>query len=591
MTHNSSHSSDHPDYSLYAADGQKFTPWLKNYDQGVPPEIENYDVPLHHWLDRSAEKSPNALAVSFKNFRLKYRELQRLAEIVAANLMAHGIKEGDRVSIMMPNLPQTVIAFWGVMKAGAVAVMTNPLYMENEILYQLTDSNAKCLITLDMLWPKVKNLRLKLGVKKYFITTLADGLKFPLNLLLRLKSSKKGADVRYDNDTVLPFKALLKGTERFSARVDNPSGTIAMLQYSGGTTGVPKGAMLSHSNFSANILQAGNMLYEILQKPQNFLAVMPFFHVYGLTTCLLLPAAYSCAVFPCPKFSPVEVMQMIQKDKLNVFPGAPSVYIAMFQQKDVKKYDLSSMICCISGSAPMPVEYIKVFQDTIGAGMIEGYGLTEASPITHLNPLRGKRKTGSIGLALPSTECRVVDMELGSLQVPPGTPGELVVKGPQVMLGYWNRPDETANVLRNGWLYTGDIATMDEDGYVFIVDRKKDMVIIGGYNVYPREIDEVLYSHPKIQDAVAVGVPHPSRGEIIKAYIVLKPFEKMTRSEVLSYCRARLANYKVPKQVEFRDALPKTMVGKILRRALRAEEEAKVKAAGSGDATGADAEA
>lgn len=582
MTDNT-HIEEHPDFSLYAPEGQVYAPWLKYYDPGVSATVEVPRVAVHEWLDRTAEKIPEVTAMSFQNYRLSYRKLRELAEVMAANLRSHGVQPGDRVAVMLPNLPQTFIAFWAISKAGAVVVFTNPLYMENELLYQLNDSGAKYMITVDMVWPKIKNLRQRLGIRKYFVTSVADGLKFPLRQIYKFKERKKDYGLSFDREAVLPFEVLLKGANRLSVPVDDPENAVIALQYTGGTTGTPKGAMLTHGNFNANIEQIRVALDAILHKHHNFLAVMPFFHVYGLSTCLLLPVALGATSHVVPRFNPIEALKSIQKNKISIFPGAPSVYIAMIQHKDVEKYDLSSLEIAISGSAPMPVEYINIFAEKTGSELIEGYGLTEAAPITHINPLQGEHKQGSIGLPLPGTLCRIVDMELGNLSLPPGQAGELVIKGPQVMQGYWNRPDETANTLRNGWLYTGDIATMDEQGYVRIVDRKKDLVLVGGYNVYPREIDEVLYSHPKIQDAVSVGVPHKTRGEILKVYIVLKAGEEMSKNEVISFCRSKLANYKVPKQVEFREALPKSMVGKILRRSIRIEEEEKLKNSGEAE--------
>ncbi|MDR1125452.1 MAG: long-chain fatty acid--CoA ligase [Deltaproteobacteria bacterium] len=579
MSQHNSNLGPQPTYSLYAPDGQSYSPWLKNYDPSVPGTADVPNVPLAYWLDRAAAQAPNADAIVFKNYRLSYRQLQEQAEIMAANLRLNGIQKGDAVAVMLPNLPQTFLAVWAVIKAGGVLVMTNSLYVENELLYQLNDAKVKCLITTDTIWPKVERLRARLLVKKYFVTDMSDGLAFPLNAWYKFKNSSKNGSLAFDTHSVLPFKGLLKGGARLSTLIDNPAETLAILQYSGGTTGVPKGAMLTHRNIAANVVQGKHVIFpnEAKRNYQRFLGVMPLFHVYGLLTCLFLPVAVCSSVYPMPMFAPGEALAMLEKYKINIVPGAPSVYIAMLQQKTISAVNLSSVDILISGSAPMPVEYFKIFKEKTGATIIEGYGLTEASPITHLNPAEGMKKNGSIGMPLPSTEARIVDMELGNIPLPPGRAGELIVKGPQVMRGYWNRPDETANVLRNGWLYTGDIAIMDEDGYFYIVDRKKDMVIVGGYNVYPREIDEVLHAHPAVREAVAVGISHPTRGEIIKAYVVLNDGASLKKSDIISYCRSHLANYKVPKQVEFRKELPKSLVGKVLRRALRAEEEEKLK--------------
>ena len=539
--------------------------------------LEYPDIPLYFWLDEAAEKSPGNVACRYHNTRITYARLRKQAETVAANLRASGVMLGDRVGIMLPNLPQTMIAFWGVLKAGAVVTMINPLYMEKELVHQVCDAGIKHMISHDLCWPKFVKLREQLGVKRYYITTAAEGLSFPRNLVQRFKSmrDRTAIPVPYDGSSVQPFSALLKSGKRLSEPVDNPREALALLQYTGGTTGLSKGAMLTHHNVASNILQMGELLNAMRGEPQTFMAALPFFHVYGLNTCLVLPTLLHAQVVPLIRFSPIELLMNLEKYKATALPGAPAMYISMLQQKNWNRYSMQSLKICISGSAPMPLDVMRQFEQVFGARIMEGYGLSEASPITHMTPAWGMRKVGSIGLPLPDTEARIVDMELGMVPLPPGKVGELVVRGHQVMTGYWNKPDETAGALRNGWLYTGDIASMDEDGFFYIVDRKKDMAIVGGYNVSPREIDEVLYEHPKVREAVSVGVPHPSRGEVIKAYIVLKEGEECDRAEIVAWCREHLANYKVPRMVEFRDELPKTMVGKILRRVLRAEEEEK----------------
>ncbi len=550
-------------------------PWLESYEEGVEKNLHYPNEPIFHWLDMQARENPFQMACSFMNTRINYSKLQMMAEIFAANLRKNGVKIGDRVGLMLPNIPQTIIAFWGILKAGAVVTMINPLYMEKELLHQVKDANLKHLITIENCWPKFEKLRSQLCVEKYYITNASEALSFPLNIAHKFKSfwDKNKISVPYDN-AVLPFMTLLKGRERFSHTPENPRTTTALLQYTGGTTGISKGVILTHGNLVANILQINAILHS-LHGSQTIMAVLPFFHVYGLTCSILLAPVKGYNIVPVPRFSPAEILADIVKYKVSVLPGAPSLYIAILNQKRSKNYDLSSLKYCISGSAPMPVESMRLFEETFGANLMEGYGLSEASPVTHLSQMSGKRKVGSIGLPLPDTEARIVDMELGSVPMPVGKIGEVIIRGPQVMQGYWNAPDETANALRNGWLYTGDIGYMDEDGFFYIVDRKKDMIIVGGYNVSPREIDEVLYEHPKIKEAVTVGVSHPSRGEIIKAYVVLKDGEIMEKAEVMAWCREKLANFKVPRLVEFRETLPKTVVGKILRRTLQAEEIAK----------------
>ena len=553
-------------------------PWLEHYDPEVAPTVEPYDKPLFALLDEAATRYPQRAALIFQNTRVTYHELRERAEIFAASLRLMGVNPGDRVAVMLPNLPQTIIAFWGIMKAGAIAVMTNPLYMETEIVHHMQDSGAEHLILLDMLWPKIAPLRDRLPIRRYIVTGIADALSFPLNYLYKIKALREHTApvIPYDGDSIVPWKQMFSTSTRFSINQRINSDTIALLQYTGGTTGLPKGVMLTHANLGSNCRQIISVLCEGPETHHTFVALLPYFHVYGLSTSLIIPAALAATTLPLPRYVPQDVLKLIQKHKPTIFPGAPSVYVSLMQQKNIAQFNLRSIRICVSGSAPLSLEHFRRFQEITGATLVEGYGLTEASPITHVNPLQSSnQKSGSIGMPLPSTDARIVDMEGGSLTLPPGKMGELVIKGPQVMRGYWNRPDETASALRNGWLYTGDLGTMDAQGYFQIVDRKKDMVIVAGYNVYPREVDEVLLEHPDILEAVAVGVSDPTRGETLKAYVVTRPGAELTRADVIAWCRSKLAGYKIPRQVEFRDALPKTIVGKVLRRVLRAEEDEK----------------
>jgi long-chain acyl-CoA synthetase len=562
---------------LYMTKNDIERPWLENYDREVSPTLRYEEIPVYEYLDRIAQQYPKRKAIVFNNWKINYSNLKELTQTFAANLRAFGLSPGDRVAIMLPNLPQTIIAYWGVLRAGGAVVMTNPLYMEKEMIHHFTDSQARFLITLDLLWPKISALMPRLPLQRVFITRIPDCLRFPLSLLysLKMRREKKVPEVPFDGEKVIPWKRLVKKGEVFIKYNPNPRQDLAALQYTGGTTGVSKGVMLTHYNLAANVRQAVAILHEV--GPENtVLGLLPYFHIYGLTVCVNFATAIGATLAPYPRFVPGEVLKAIQKLKPTIFPCAPAVFMSLLQQKDIDGFDLSSINYCISGSAPMPVEIIEKFKKMTGAEIIEGYGLTEASPITHLNPLRGKRKYGSIGMPFPDTDSAVVDMELGTVRLPPGKIGELIVKGPQVMKGYWNRPDETAGALRNNWLYTGDIAYMDEEGYFYIVDRKKDLIITAGYNVYPREIDEVLHEHPKIKEAVSVGIPSDTRGEVIKAYVVPKDGVELSKAEVISFCRERLAGFKVPKKVEFRKDLPKTIVGKVLRRALREEEMRKL---------------
>ena len=549
-------------------------PWFSSYDKGVPHDIVIPEGGLQNILDTAAETYGQREAIVFQNTHISYRELKELAEKLAASLRRRGVRPGDRVSIMLPNLPQTFIAFWGVMKAGAVAVMTNPLYMESELTHQIKDSGAKHLITLDIFWPKIAALREQLELDVCYVTRVRDALKFPLSWLQPFSARRQGTwvPVPFDGKEVVAGKDLFKTTERLSVEVTDAHETIALLQYTGGTTGLSKGAMLTHANLLANLTQLMAIIQQPPEKEHVFLALLPLFHVFGLTITLLLPARMAARVVPMPRYVPADMLEAFKKYQFTAFIGAPSVYISLLQQKNLAQYDLHHIIFCISGSAPMPVEWLKKFEEVTGTPITEGFGLTEASPVTHANPVFGKQKPGSIGVPVPGTLARIVDTEDGERVLAHNEIGELVIKGPQVMKGYWNRPEETARTIRDGWLYTGDIAYMDEEGYFYIVDRKKDLIIVGGYNVYPREIDEVLHTHPKIREAVTVGVNHRSRGETVKAYIVPEEGANLTVPEVVAFCRQKLASFKVPRLIEFREELPKTMVGKVLRRILREEE-------------------
>ncbi len=554
-------------------------PWLTSYDKEVRHHIDYERVPIFEYLERAAKNYPSRDAIVFQNNKISYKKLKLLTDRIASNLRAHGIKKGDKVAIMLPNLPQTIISYWGVLKAGAIGVMTNPLYMEKELVHHFNDSESKFLIALDRLWPKLKPLLPKFSLKKIFFTSISDSLAFPLNLLYPIKAKREGTyvSVPYNGRDILKWKTLLKRGDILSLPQIDTSNDLALLQYTGGTTGLSKGVMLTHDNLTANIQQAAEVLNNIGgEKQEVFLSLLPFFHVYGLTVCLNLPTLLAATTAPYPQFIPQEVLKAINKIKPTIFPSAPAIFNVLLQQKNINEFDLTSINYCVTGSAPMPIELSKKFKEMTNAEIIEGFGLTEASPITHLNPLRGKKKVGSIGLPFPDTDAAIVDIKTGTKLMDVNEPGELIIKGPQVMKGYWKKPKETEQTLRNGWLYTGDIAYMDEEGYFFIVDRKKDLIISAGYNIYPREIEEVLYEHPKVADAAVIGVAHKTRGEIVKAYIVPKPGQELDKKEIIAFCRQKLANYKVPKKIEIREELPKTVIGKILKKDLRKEIGEKV---------------
>jgi len=563
-------------------------PWLAHYEAGIPHSLTYPPIPLHSLLDETAQKFPECTAVNLIlkylaggrvtiGGKLTYRQLKDAADRFASALSSLGVRKGDRVAVMVPNLPQFVIAFFGAMRLGAIVVNVNPTYTAPELKHQLQDSGAETIVLLNLFYPKLKQIQPETSVKRVIVTHVQDYVPFPFNVLVKRTQQKEGhyVEVRGGNG-VYWMTALMEQNPPTPPRVEVKPEDVALFQYTGGTTGVPKAAMLSHHNLVANTLQVQSWMPSAELGKEKALAAIPFFHAYGLTVAMLYSIRIAAEIIVVPNPRPIEhVMNIIQKERATVFPGVPAMYIGIVNHPRIKEYDLRSIKACISGAAPLPMEVQEKFGELTGGRLVEGFGMTEASPVTHCNPVFGLRKKGSIGIPLPDVEARIVDLDTGDEQ-PIGKEGELVVRGPQVMLGYWNRPDETAKTkTSDGWLLTGDIARMDEDGYFYIVDRKKDLIIASGYNVIPREVEEVLYTYPKVQEAVVAGVPHPYRGETVKAYIVLKPGESATAEEIINFCKENLAPYKVPTLVEFRPELPKTMVGKFLRRVLVEEEKQK----------------
>ncbi|KIL35118.1 long-chain fatty acid--CoA ligase [Cohnella kolymensis] len=548
-------------------------PWLLHYPKEVPP---TYPYPKHNlaeFLIQSAAKYPARTALHFMGKEMTYSELLTCSYRFANALRKLGAKKGDRVAIMLPNCPQLVIAYYGTLLAGGIVVMTNPLYMPRELEHQLKDSGASIVVTLDLLFQRVKGVVPATEVRHVVVTSIKDYLPFPKNLLYPLKAKKDGLkrEVEY-GDTVHAFVKLLNASPSTSVYTEvDAENDLALLQYTGGTTGVSKGVMLSHLNITANTVQNGLWAYKRSESQERYLAALPFFHVFGLTVLMNQAVMLGGCMYLIPKFEVSQILQTIDRFKPTVFPGAPTMYIALINHPDILKYDLSSINICVSGAAPLPHEVQNKFEEITGGRLIEGYGLTESSPVTHANNIWESRKLGSIGIPFPDTFAKIVDPDSGD-ELPQGEIGELAVRGPQVMKGYWNRPDETAKVLKDGWLRTGDMARMDEDGFFFIMDRMKDMIIAGGFNIFPREIEEVLFEHPAIEEAAALGVPDKYRGETVKAYIVLKQGETLDAKDLEKWCRERLAAYKVPHIYEFRESLPKTIAGKVLRRKLVEED-------------------
>ena len=554
-------------------------PWLQHYPDAIPKTIEIEEKSLQQFLVETAKKYPTKVALHFNGKEMTYQEVYESALKFANYLKSIGIQKGDRVAIMLPNTPQSFISFFGVLFAGGIIVQTNPMYTEREVAYQMKDSGAKAIIALDILYPRITKVQNETDLEHIIITAIKDYLPFPKNLIYPFIQKKQyGFSVKVEHGgNIHLFTEIMKAPPLDNPILDvNFDEDLAILQYTGGTTGFPKGVMLTHKNLVANAKMCETWLYKCEEGKEVVLGALPFFHVYGMTTVLILSVLQGSKVVLIPKPEPEVLLKAIQSQKVTMFPGAPTMYIGLLNHPDLQKYDLSSIDSCISGSATLPVEVQEQFESLTGGKLVEGYGLTEASPVTHANLLwDGERIKGSIGIPWPNTLAEIRDLETDE-PLPPGEVGELVIKGPQVMKGYWNRPEDTEETLRNGWLYTGDLGYMDEKGYFYIVDRKKDMIIASGFNIYPREIEEVLYEHPAVQEAVVAGIPDPYRGETVKAYIVLKEDHSVTEKEMDHFARKHLAAYKVPKLYEFRDELPKTTVGKILRRQLVEEERKKL---------------
>jgi long-chain acyl-CoA synthetase len=556
----------------------KTRPWLAHYDAGVPHHIEYPDITLPEMLKQSATAYPRRVATRFFDATLTYGHLSKLVERLAGALHELGVRRGDRVAVMLPNLPQFPIAFYAILRLGAIAVPTNPLYKHHELTYQLNDAGAETLIVLDRLYATARRALPATNVRNVICTGVQDFLPPAKALLYPIKSRHDGTPLpRLKGAAVLQMRHLLRHAPWKEPTPSTPE-DIAVLQYTGGTTGISKGAMLTHRNLVVNAVQTWYCKRPASDSVESTLCVTPFFHVYGLTVGMNSSIYGGLTMLLLPRFIPADVLSVIRKYRPTRFPGVPTMYLALANHPGITPDDCASLKICISGSAPLPPEVQESFKRSAGGEVVEGYGLTEASPVTHSNPL-DRFKSGTVGVPYPDTDAAIVDRVTGE-SLPPGQPGELIVRGPQVMRGYWNRPEETAQVLKDGWLFTGDIATMDTEGYFTILDRAKDIIIAGGYNIYPREVEDVLFTHPAVAEAAVCGVPDAYRGETVKAFIVLKDGARAGEEEIITYCRERLATFKAPRQVEFRDSLPKTAVGKVLRRELAGSWEPAVKTAG-----------
>lgn len=557
-------------------------PWYKCYDKGVPQHIDYPEVPLFYFLENAAREYPDKACTIFKGATISYREMDELTDRLAAGLLDLGVKKGDRVGIFIPNTPQFVTAYFAILKIGAVVVATNPLYTPRELEHQVNDAGIEVMLVMSNFYSKVKEAQPNTKIRTVVVTNIKETLPPVLGFLFGLtKEKKSGFRVQLADGDVWMKDLIANHKPADRPKVDISPDDVALFQYSGGTTGISKGAVATHRNLVANSLQIRRWMTNAEDGKEVVLMAIPLYHVYGMVAGMNFGMATGASLVMVPNPRDLkDVLNNIQKFKATIFPGVPTLYTAINNHPDVMagKYDLRTIKCCISGSAPLMRETKEQFEKLTGGKLFEGYGLSEAPTATHCNPLFGQNPVGSIGLPLPDVDCRIVSLDDGTTVLPPGEIGELTLKGPQVMKGYHNMPTETANALRDGWLFTGDIARMEENGFFYIVDRKKELIKPGGYQVWPREVEEVIVEYPKVLEVGVAGVPDPYRGETVKAWVVLKPGETATAEDIRNWCKERLAKYKVPTEVEFRSELPKTTVGKILRRELvRQNQEAMSK--------------
>ncbi len=562
-------------------------PWFKHYDEGVPKTIEYPPVPLAQLLRDAAAKHPEHPAIIFgamagsrlMDAKLTYSQLDDAVNRFAAGLQGMGVDKGDRVAIMLPNCPQFVIAAYATWRIGGIVVCCNPLYVAREIEHLARDSGAETFVVMSQFYGRVKGIRANTGLKRVIVTNIKEYFPSVLRLLFTVaKEKKEGHKVDISGDAgTFWFQDVMRNAPAKPSRIEIGPEEVSTLIYTGGTTGGPKGAQLTHRNLVSNAV-----VLKIWSKSKEaedvMLSVMPYFHVYGLTAGMNVCVANALTMVQIPNpRDMVHVLKSIETHHATYYPGVPTMFIGFLNFPDRDQYDVSSLRFAVSAAAPLPPEVQQQFQTVTGGKMVEAYGLTETSPAATMDPIDSPR-AHSLGVPVPDTDLKIVDTETGTLELPVGEVGEIIIKGPQVMKGYWNLPTETANALRTGpdgqsdWFYSGDIGFVDEDGYFHIADRKKDMIIAGGYNIYPAEVEAVLFEHPKVEEAAVIGVPDEYRGESVKAFVVLKEGETATEEEIIDFCKERMAAYRVPRSIEFRDDLPKSMVGKVLRRELREEE-------------------
>ena len=552
-------------------------PWLSKYPKDVDWHEDMPSETVFAMFDRTAEKHPTAPAFDFLGAKQTWGDMHSASVRFAKGLQDIGVQKGSKVGIFLPNCPLFVVAYYALMRIGATAVNYNPLYAERELANMIEDSETDIIITADlaMLYDKMSKMLHDTRLEKLVVASFTDMLPFPKNYLFKFFKGKELADVPHRNRRIFRYEDLIENDGDVTPVEINPDQDVALYQYTGGTTGEPKGAMLTHANLVANTVQAANWL-GCGEAEDKMLGVIPFFHVFAMTAVMNIAVRQAMEIIALPRFELDATLKLIEEKKPTVFPAVPAIFNGINNNKKLAKFDLSSLKYCISGGAPLPVEVKKKFETKTGAVLVEGYGLTESSPVLCCNPREGENKAGSIGLPFQQTIVEIIDPETGK-EVAQGERGELCARGPQVMKGYWNRPDDNKKTLQaDGRLHTGDIATMDEDGYFFIVDRIKDMIITNGYNVYPRNVEEAIYLHPSVEECIVAGLPDKQRGEIVKAWIKCKDGRTLTAEDLKIFLKDKVSPMEMPKRIEFRETeLPKTMIGKLSRKDIVAEELAE----------------
>ncbi|HPB82660.1 MAG TPA: long-chain fatty acid--CoA ligase [Spirochaetota bacterium] len=552
-------------------------PWTVHYGKGVPESIDFKELTMPAILKETAAKYPSTTALLYEGTKVSYSQLDEMVNRCASFLHDLGVKKGERIGIMLPNSVPLVVSYYAILRIGAVAVMNNPLFTDRELEFLFKDSGISVLITLDRLCERMLRLRKKTEIRHIVCSSIGDFLPivkkavFGVTTLRNMLpvSVKRAENMHNWKQSIMKYAP---SAPDISVTLDDE----AMMQYTGGTTGITKGVVLTHRNISFQVQQIAAWFPDLIDGNERLLGALPFYYVFGISTAMNFSVLKGFTDIILPNPHPEPLYNAIKRFKPTFVPLVPTMYIGLLHQPGLSAADLSSIKGCFSGSAPLPLHVITEFQEKTGALICEGFGMTEASPVTHINPyVEGKTIPGSIGVPISNTECRVVSVEDRKTDLPVGEAGELVIRGPQVVRGYLNNPDETAETLRDGWLHTGDIATMDKNGYFYIVGRMKDMIITSGFNVFPRDVDEVFFQHPKIKEACAIGIPHPVKGEAIKIFIVLREGEKATPEEMISFCDDKLVYYKIPEEVEFREHLPKSSIGKVLRNELKAQEMMK----------------